>query len=269
MNWLVKLWHCLPQQARSAILKVQGNKRVYRWLMFRHADMNDRANGNRSHLPPAELRYRVGGSADAEAFIKDGKRCAIDIQSALLQSQVALESFTRILDFGCGCGRTLIHLKSLAPNAQIEGTDIDARAIEWCKKNIDFAKFSLSKELPPLNYDSNTFDFIYAISVFTHLDENYQFRWLEELRRIAKPVAILLVTVDSSLTREKAFVFQNTYEEGLFPDWYQNAYHSKEYVFSNFSNYFDVLGYLPRSLNDHQDVVILQKKISESSPGGA
>ena len=265
MSLLLKLWHSLPDQLRFFILKVvQRNNRLYRWLMFRHADARDRADGTRGELPPSELRYRVGASPDAEEFITIGKTCASDIQSALQKVGHELASFSRILDFGCGCGRTLVHMRRLAPNAQIEGTDIDVTAIDWCRKNLHYASFSISKETPPIDYAADTFDFIYVISVFTHLDENYQFLWLEELRRIAKPGAILLLTVNSTDTYGKhgnnGFVFERTYEKGLFPVWYQNTYHSKEYVFANFGKYFEVLGYFPRRMNAHQDVVVLQKQ---------
>ena len=173
---------------------------------------------------------------------------------------VDLRSFTRILDFGCGCGRTLVHLKALGPHAQFAGTDIDAKAIEWCQEHIDFASFSLSKENPPIEYATESFDFIYAISVFTHLDENYQFRWLRELQRIAKPGAVLLLTVHGSKNGQ-GFVFERSYEEGFFPDWYQNAYHSREYVFENFGKHFEVLDYSPKAMNNSQDVVVLRKPL--------
>ena len=260
MRLLLKLWHSLPDQVRFGILRVvQRNNRLYRWLMFRHADMKDRVAGGRDHLPPAEMRYRVGASPDAEEFITIGKICAADIENAVRKVGREIGSFSRILDFGCGCGRTLVHIRSLAPGAQIEGIDIDAHAIEWCKQNLDFASFSVGKETPPSEYAAETFDFIYVISVFTHLDEDYQFRWLEELRRIAKPGGVLVVTVNGLNGSDKGFVFERSYEEVLFPAWYQNTYHSKDYVFENFGKYFEVLGYFPKSMNAHQDVVVLQK----------
>lgn len=260
---VLRLWRLVPRSLQLVIIKmVQRNKRLYRWLMFRHVEAKDRLNGTHAHLPPPNLRYRVSASPDAEAFVAVGKRCAADIQSVVQKVGHELKSFPRILDFGCGCGRTLMFIKSMATGARFDGTDIDAEAIEWCKQNLDFADFSLSKESPPINYGSDTFDFIYAISVFTHLDEAYPFRWLEELRRIAKPGAVLVLTVDSSLVGEKDFVFQRSYEEGLFPAWYQNAFHSKDYVVQNFGKYFDLLGYFPRSLNGMQDVVVLQKRKS-------
>ncbi|HEU4511184.1 MAG TPA: class I SAM-dependent methyltransferase [Pyrinomonadaceae bacterium] len=260
MGWIVKTWRHVPAPVRLSIINVvQRNNRLYRWLLFRHVDAKDRAAGVASSLPPAELRYRVSSTPDAEAFVAVGKRCAGDIQDALARVGRELGSFERVLDFGCGCGRTLIHLKNLAPKAELHGTDIDARAIEWCKRHLTFARFKVSVETPPVDYPSETFDFIYAISVFTHLDEDYQFRWLEELSRIAKPGAIVLLTVDSALVGDRGFVFHRSYEEGLFPAWYQNAYHSREYVIDKFGRYFSILAYLVKGMNEHQDVVMLRK----------
>jgi cyclopropane fatty-acyl-phospholipid synthase-like methyltransferase len=259
VHLLVKLWQTVPEQIRFPMLRVvQRNKPVYRWLMFRHADLKDRSNSERAHLPPAEMRYRVGGSPDADEFVAIGKACANDIQAALRKVGREFASFDRILDFGCGCGRTMVHVRELAPQARIEGTDIDANAIQWCKENLEFASFSLSKETPPIGYEADSFDLIYVISVFTHLDEDYQFRWLEELRRIARPGGIIVATVNGAKNGQ-GFFFERSYEEGLFPAWYQNTYHSRDYVFENFGKYFKVLEHLPKSMNSHQDVVVLEK----------
>jgi SAM-dependent methyltransferase len=244
---------------RVLIKAVQRNKRLYRWLLFRHVDAKDRASGAAINLPPAELRYRVSSSPDAQNFINIGKKCAADIQSAMRKVGCELTQFDRVLDFGCGCGRTLVHLKDLAPQAKFDGTDIDEAAISWCKEHLRFGTFKVGQASPPADYGSDSFDFIYAISVFTHLDAPYQFRWLEELRRITKPGGVLLLTVDSSLVGDKDFVFQRSYEDGLFPAWYQNAFHSEQYVRENFGKYFEVMGYLPKGMNEHQDVVLLKK----------
>src|ERR1043166_2286154 len=144
---MLKLWQAVPASFQLSIIRrVQQNKPLYRRLMFLHADLKDRSNGNRAHLPPAELRYRVGASPDAEDFIRIGQACAADIQSTLQKVGRELGSFNRILDFGCGCGRTLVHMKNLSPDSQFDGTDIDVKAIDWCKRNLEFASFSLSKE---------------------------------------------------------------------------------------------------------------------------
>src|SRR5215213_3356942 len=153
MQLINKFWQAMPGPVQGVAIKaVQRNKRLYRWLLFRHVDAKDRANGVAASLPPAELRYRVSSSPDAENFVAIGKACANDIQSALQKAGHDLGSFTRILDFGCGCGRTLVHLKDLAPQAHFDGTDIDANAIDWCKQHLGFGTFTVGKASPPTDY---------------------------------------------------------------------------------------------------------------------
>src|SRR5262249_20518261 len=151
-----------------------------------------------------------------------------------------LAEFRRILDFGCGCGGTLVWLRDLAPHSALDGTDIDASAIEWCRANVETTTFATNSARPPLAYRDAQFDFVYAISVFTHLDEDFQRAWLAELRRILRPDGIALVTLhgpnawrempaaDQSTLARDGFVFvRNDASRGLFPDWYQTAFHSQ------------------------------------------
>ena len=53
-------------------------------------------------LPPARLRFRVSESLSVPQFLQVGERCAMLVEAAADLNQV-----DRILDFGCGCGRTL------------------------------------------------------------------------------------------------------------------------------------------------------------------
>lgn len=262
---LNRLKHHLPERlvptARLAY-------RIYLESLFRYTDARDRRV--RKNAPPASLRYRVHGSVDLDSFLKNGKRCSQDIKHALGKADLGFDSFECVLDFGCGCGRTLRSFDGSKP--RLHGTDIDEEAIRWCKVNLNFADFSTNESLPPLIYADETFDLIYAVSVLTHLDEERQFLWLDELKRITKPGGILLLTVHGEHARgvlpaeTAAEVERNGFKfvvsdsmRGFFPDWYQNAFHTREYVLDKFSEYFDIVDYLPRGMNGHQDVVILRK----------
>ena len=182
-------------------------------------------------LPPARLRYKVRGSASGDAFARIGRACATDIDAALRSCGHSVAQSRRILDFGCGCGGTLLWLTDLAPTASISGTDIDASAIEWCGANIPFAKFAVNGALPPLAYADASFDLVYAVSVFTHLDEDYQFRWLAELERIIVPGGVCVVTLagpgswnempvsDRQMLADRGFVYiRDEATSGLFPE---------------------------------------------------
>ncbi len=223
-------------------------------------------------LPPALLRFKVRGSPSGHAFTAIGRACARDIREALRVAGRDLATFHSVLDFGCGCGGTLVWLKDLAPTATLSGTDIDRSAIDWCRSNLPFARFGANDALPPLDYADASFDLVFAVSVFTHLDEEFQFRWLEELRRILAPGGICLITLhgpgswnempvhDEATLTSRGFVFVRTdVTRGLFPDWYQTAFHTRGYVEHRFARYFDIVGFVPRGMANHQDVVVLQR----------
>ena len=203
------------------------------------------------------MRYRVHGSPEARGFLQVGKRTSEEVEAALKKVGRDFDSFRDVLDFGCGCARTLAWFANRPP--RLYGTDVDAEAISWCRTNLGFAEFGVNDPLPPLQYPSGAFDLAYAISVFTHLDEDFQFRWLDELRRVTRPGGIVLLTLHGrrawkGLPQEEVdqikiegFRFRPSNSmKGMFPDWYQNAYHTKRYVFDRYSEYFEVVDFIPR-----------------------
>jgi SAM-dependent methyltransferase len=160
------------------------------------------------------------------------------------------------------------------PTCALYGTDIDAEAIEWLQNNnAKIAEFSVNPNIPPTSFEDNKFDFIYSISIFTHLPEKMQFAWLEELKRISKPGGYLLVTVHGEnhhknlpapkreIMEAKGFYYNDDADltEGL-PSFYKNAYHSANYIKKEWGVYFDVIKIIPMGLDNHQDIVLLRKQ---------
>jgi SAM-dependent methyltransferase len=212
-------------------------------------------------VPPPLLRFRVHGALDLHSFLSVGSSCANDIKRLLLNTVGEdLPAFSHVLDFGCGCGRVLRHFHNLSTSCRFYGTDIDEQAIDWCSRHLEFARFKVNSALPTTSFEDATFDLVYAISVFTHLDEEYQIAWLRELKRISKPGGLLLLTVHgkSFLPNESHNSETDLDETGFLylvhqtgklkldglPDFYQTAYHSETYIrreWSKFSQSFAML----------------------------
>jgi len=107
----------------------------------------------------------------------------------------SLHPDAHVLDFGCGAGRMTRWLADQAPAAAIWGTDISAPHIVWCQRHLTPPMhFVTTTTLPHLPFEDHTFDFIYAGSVFSHLDDLAD-AWFLELRRIARPGGRLYITV--------------------------------------------------------------------------
>ncbi|MFN8141562.1 MAG: class I SAM-dependent methyltransferase [Solirubrobacterales bacterium] len=149
----------------------------------------------------------------------------------------------RLLDFGCGSGRTLRHFLDVAEVAEAWGCDIDRPSIEWLEDNLcpPLRVFTCEVD-PPLKSDrpgleAGSFDLIWAVSVFTHLAGNSA-EWLLELHRLLKPGGILIASFMGRLTHQpltgepwdergtgmKAIGLDNPWEKGgpsvFMSDWW-------------------------------------------------
>jgi SAM-dependent methyltransferase len=145
-------------------------------------------------LPPARLRAQVGPShADASFFLESGREHAQLIRELLADAGASVDALDTLLDWGCGCGRVLRHWADL-PSTRVCGCDIDVRMVAWCARNLPFAEVRVTAIDPPLPYDTDAFDLVYAFSVFTHLTEDLQRAWMRECRRILKPRGYLLIS---------------------------------------------------------------------------
>lgn len=87
----------------------------------------------------------------------------------------------------------------LLPHQKLWGCDVYEECARWCQENIEFAETAHCSIDPPLPYRESQFDFVYALSVFTHLRLDLQFKWAWELYRILEPGGVLFVTVSGPL----------------------------------------------------------------------
>jgi len=249
------------------------------------------AHGSRSlAVPPDELIDRVVSGFSNESaqdqralFLETGRRSLEDLERALAVIGDSLEGHERILEFGCGCGRIMRWMEELGDTRTLVGTDIDERAIGWAAKELPFARFDVNEGLPPTRYADGEFDLIINHSVFTHLDEHYQDRWLEELQRIAAPGGVLVLSTRGEHAFSRAeqqlaptdpnrrrwreilerdgifFTNEDAFVGSAFPDFYHTAFHAPWYVFEHWSKWFEVLAFLPRSSLEFQDQVVLRR----------
>ena len=144
-------------------------------------------------IPPAKLIYLVSGHRDLAAFLQSGHSTSEWIRRLLNKHGLKMEQFESVLDFGCGVGRVMRHWHKTEGPA-FHGTDYNPDLINWCRHNLKFAEFRVNELSGQLPYEPESFDFIYAFSVFTHLSEPLQFFWINELSRLLKPGGYLYFT---------------------------------------------------------------------------
>jgi SAM-dependent methyltransferase len=139
-------------------------------------------------------RYYLGGRGRAEALINRALR-------QLPRGPL------RICEWGCGAGRVVRHLPSIAEDVTAYGTDYSEELIEWCQQHIGDVTFVRNELEPPLPFPDDSFDFLYSLSVFTHLAPDLQRRWLMDQLRVVRPGGLISFSVHG-----------NAYRERLLPD---------------------------------------------------
>jgi SAM-dependent methyltransferase len=241
-----------------------------RWLRYRVDSVRFRAAAAGLPIPPMGLNFSVTGKTDVEWYVKGGWLAAQSIRFALDRNGIVLDQSAAILDFGCGSGRVIRYWRK--EPVTMYGTDYNPALVRWCERHLSFAKFEVNRDVPPLGYPRDFFDLIYALSVFTHLDEARQFAWMDELWRIAKPGRYVVITThgdcpfyrrllsDTEVARFRCgeLVVQARGEAGSNS---LNAYHPVQYVRSRLTRGFAVVSYLEGGAfgNPHQDLYLLQK----------
>ena len=147
---------------------------------------------------------------------------------------------------------------------------MSSRAVEWCRANLPFARFEINRLDPPLEFEDESFDLVYALSVFTHLTDELQLAWRDELRRVLGPGgSLLLTTHGSSYVPRLDTSERKRFERGeLVVRWGDvpgtnlcSAYHPERYLRETFARGFAFVELEPEGArgNPTQDLVLLRK----------
>jgi SAM-dependent methyltransferase len=218
-------------------------------------------------LPPARLIYLVTGQYRIEPFLENGALGSECIRGVLSKNGLDIETFQSILDFGCGCGRVMRHWSNL-PHSRLYGTDYNPSLIEWCREGLPFAQFSVNQLEGRLSYNDGQFDFLYAISVLTHLNVAEQQAWMRELWRVLRPGGHFYVTVHGLMRSEMTPKEQESFEAGnpvVFADRYAGSnicvsFCPEPFMRKVLAKDFTVVDYVPVGARDAgQDVYLLQR----------
>ena len=255
----------LYERARKIWLKRGYPRSWCRNLGYRLTGANDRYS-----IPPTKLIDLTILSRDVAWYLSSGKIGTDSILFTLEKNNLSMKVFTAVLDFGCGCGRVMRNWGKLE-GPRLYGTDYNPILVDWCQKNLSgIATFGTNQLHPPLDYEDGSFDFVYSISVFTHLNAHLQELWRDELARIIKPGGYLLLT-----THGESRILQMTPDErerflagDLVVKKGSNsgantcaAYHPEEYVRKQMSPLFSVIDFIPRGSRDcDQDIYLLQRR---------
>jgi SAM-dependent methyltransferase len=229
-------------------------------------------------VPPIALTARLVQAPDAWAdvrgYLERGKQALRAIENVLPGDWTWANK--RVLDFGCGAGRTIRHLRHVAVGGEVWGCDTDPECIAWDTEHlVPSLSFVVNDHQPPLPFESEKFDLVYALSVFTHIDTHWA-SWLLELHRVLAVGGLMVASIMSEGMCEavsgqpwdESEVGMNVYECGQ--PWALGGpmvLHSPWWIREHWGRLFDVRLVRTRDFfdqsgrvnQDNHGVVVLQK----------
>jgi SAM-dependent methyltransferase len=199
-----------------------------------------------------------------------------------------------VIDWGCASGRVLRHLAIRRPTCRLIGTDINPNNIAFIRRYLPPAIIPVHNVVfPPLPLAEHSVDFLYALSVFTHISD-FEEAWLCELKRILRPGGAAFVTVHTERTfaalKPGHFLWNmvlNGRHSATGPDYFvpmvdeqflargefgarlvlthldwpvnnTNVFHHTDYIKSRWGQLFGIEEIIPCAHGSHQDGILLR-----------
>ncbi len=161
--------------------------------------LNLRDRSFEAPFPPADLMYRVSGLSKEADFAHHGETIYRALSGV---APVDLLSCESVLDFGVGCGRVARMFTGF--KGRYVGADIDHELVEWAGSALDWVTPLPTQPRQPLPCPDQEFDCVISVSVFSHINEADTRFYIEELYRVTRPGAVLLITIHGVRAWERA-----------------------------------------------------------------
>jgi len=84
---------------------------------------------------PANSSMRKTGGRDIRSYYMGGLRVALPLTAVAMREGVRLDQPIRVLDFGCGVARPLLHIARHYPAPSYYACDIDDTAIDFVRRS--------------------------------------------------------------------------------------------------------------------------------------
>jgi SAM-dependent methyltransferase len=201
-----------------------------------------------------------------------------------------LKEGDKIMEFGCSSGRLIRWFEPEASRGvDVWVVDIDGPAITWAQQNLPSnLNFFMNTTSPHLPFRDDSFNFIFAESVFTHIAELAD-AWLLELARVMnKDRGLAIISINDERAIENLEkINPPKYNEmgkciytgprkalGLIKDlkepfgkltfnegpWQTGVWYSNEFILSRLNKIFDIIEIIPYYHSMYQTAYILKIK---------
>lgn len=223
--------------------------------------------------PALDRLQRVHVSEDQKSVALSGYSDARRMRR-LYEHYVGTLSGRSLLDWGCGHGRVIRHF-AIDGDVTCAGTDIDRDNIDWAQRHIAGVDFACAGLHPPMPFPSDAFDFVYGISVMTHLMPDNQSAWLTEIARVTRRDGLCILTFagDSSVAYSSQFlgpdwigqyraqgwngVSYDNFTAPVEPGYYRNVHQTIAHIREKWGAFFEIVD-VHECVFGYQDIAVLR-----------
>ena len=145
-------------------------------------------------LPPDALMIAVVAHANHADFARSRINGPVQMLRDLTDAGLDPAELVDVLDFGCGCGRFLAGWVMNGSKMRLHGCDYNPEFVDWCNGQIPGVNVRINRLGQALPFENDSFDFVYLLSVFTHLSVGEQARLVSEFQRVLRPGGYVYVT---------------------------------------------------------------------------
>lgn len=270
---------------------LEGEERFLEWAHSAGVARDEVLRQISPPAPPLKLRSIVAAPSEP-VFLWTGAFDANLFHGFFRRYWRGTTPAPRVLDFGCGCGR-MTRFLGQHPSLAVMGSDINKTLVDWCKSNLEAVETFENGAMPPLDLADGSVDFLYSLSIFTHLSEAAMTAWLVEIARVLDTEGIAVVTTHGpaaldviAASEQHQSMFQLTPDEAVaikdsLPaigykylrydadvlaaadagEDYGNSFADHGYIEREWAKSgVEVVAILPGGLRSWQDVIVLRKR---------
>jgi SAM-dependent methyltransferase len=232
-------------------------------------------------IHPNDFMFDHASPEEVASYAERAGNVVANIEASLAAGARSFDDVERWLDLGCGYGRVIRFLVERVPPERIWASDVVHEAVDFCSSEFGAHPLYSQPDLEALELEP--FDFIYAISLLSHLNERNSRALLRLLGDALSPKAIAMFTTHGRRSVESPALYGVEFAERreeiaraveargmtFLPyaftggDDYGMAWHAREWVEQTVAELHGdavrLVRFVPHGLDDHQDVFAFQR----------
>jgi SAM-dependent methyltransferase len=232
-------------------------------------------------IHPNDFMFDHASAEEVASYAERAGNVVGNIEDSLAAGGRTYDDIERWLDFGCGYGRVIRFLVERVPAHRIWASDVIHEGVDFCASEFGVHPLYSRADLEALELEP--FDFVYAISVLSHLSERNSRAMLRLLGDAIPPRGIAMFTTHGGRSLANPGLYGAEYAErreeiaravaahGMMflpygfgsGDDYGMAWHAREWVEKTVAELHGgavrLIHFVPHGLDDHQDVFAFQR----------